>query len=532
MARTKPKGSKSEQDVFYLRVSDVDESPNTADLLVTFEAINARSEAFWESPMAIYKVGAPTKSIEEDSWLRDVEEVRNSVSRYWESAFKVGNSGIGNRVGQHGTDPFGSMSFCRFSMMLSREKWRSLTGSSSISPGQAIKRWYKATVGSMLQSKGTGQLQTDKAALLSYNYVQAKPPTKNQPERIVTIYDANHVRRILTIKKCKAKLFRRLEAAFSSDGWQYASERDLQKALCKLSRFDQMIAFCVGQGNAIGLADAEGKVKLYCDFGKGVRNNAKTVPAHLTYCTCDTPDVILTHWHEDHMLGIQACPDMLDKTWIVPPIHTVTPSIGIWIVNICEHGGKILVFPQHKSCVKISIGSQLPANCQQRLYITRDTGDKCDVNNSGLAVVVKDCATELKWIMPGDADYCSLFDPIPAVPAVAVVASHHAGHTKGDIPKPASTKNSRILFSFGENNRYRHPKRERLNNCFQRGWAFKTAGLLTGTQDCDALSTAQQDYVSSPGRPKRITHVAATWGNIKCSDSHLECLGQSYVMQR
>ena len=61
-----------------------------------------------------------------------------------------------------------------------------------------------------------------------------------------------------------------LNVAFSPNTWPDATEPQLRSALAGLPRLEYLIGLDVGQGTAVGLADANENIHLYFDLGGGV----------------------------------------------------------------------------------------------------------------------------------------------------------------------------------------------------------------------------------------------------------------------
>lgn len=101
-------------------------------------------------------------------------------------------------------------------------------------------------------------------------------------------------------------------------GVQDATVQQIENALSPSSAFEEIAVYDVGQGSAIGLISNQ-EVICYFDFGGGAAPNSFTFPAALaSFCQCNSPPIILSHWDHDHWSSEGRDTRVHTQTWIVP----------------------------------------------------------------------------------------------------------------------------------------------------------------------------------------------------------------------
>ncbi len=245
-------------------------------------------------------------------------------------------------------------------------------------------------------------------------------------------------------------------------------------------------------------------------------------PSGLSFCTCDTPTVLMSHWDADHWAAATLDSKLLQLTWVVPR-QSISHTHTAFGNNILRAGGRILV-----------VGTAPPPICRstsgQILHLRRCTG--ADRNGSGLALIVEDTASNRGWLLTGDAAYNQIPGPLPVDLAAVIVPHHGAAMGTASIPPPPSGHQySRLLYSFGPDNKHgrgtppiQHPTQSAVSVHTAAGWThngwitppgFATANapvLATATHKISHESGIAVGWTSTPPVNPLSGHVGS------CSD--------------
>ena len=207
-----------------------------------------------------------------------------------------------------------------------------------------------------------------------------------------------------------------LNAAFSPASWPDATKAELSAPIANLPALDYLIGLDVGQGTAVGLADANQDIQLYFDLGGGVYRNAKTRPTPLRFCwRCDAP-IVLSHWDSDHWAGGITDKAAQSRTWIAPRQSMTTKHIA-FANNVLRSGGKLRIWGASPASISVSLG------LTQTLELRRCTGPASSRNGSGIVAVVENGGDQ--WLLTGDAGY----HEIGALPqSLTASRCRHGGH--------------------------------------------------------------------------------------------------------
>jgi hypothetical protein len=210
--------------------------------------------------------------------------------------------------------------------------------------------------------------------------------------------------------------------------------------------WDAAAVYDVGQGGCNALIASDAPV-LYFDFGGGCLWNAKTYPAALKqFCFCADPVVALSHWDRDHWAAAPRDTRVLSCPWIVPD-QGVLPSTHLaFLISIVQANTphKVHVWPT--TLRDVTVGS-----------VTIERAQGKGRNDSGLALIARGPTDNEQMLFPADAAY----DHIPSAPGTfsSLVASHHGGRTGATfVPRSDKAKHGRLVYSYGDPNRYGHPK--------------------------------------------------------------------------
>lgn len=244
-----------------------------------------------------------------------------------------------------------------------------------------------------------------------------------------------------------------LEKAVDTSQIPDATAEELEEALAGASgsTIDHLVShavvYDVGQGNAIGLvSDRRGPI-VYFDLGGGTGANSGSFPPALNkFCFYEDPTIILSHWDEDHWSSANRDTDALKQKWIAPR-QKVGPSQRAMMAAISANGGTILFLPS---------GYPKTRYGQMQLELATGSGR----NHSGIVLTLAENSdgSGEQILMPGDASYHHIASFTGGAPYLSVVASHHGGLLKsGSIPHSPGGIPSRLVYSAGNPNTYKHP---------------------------------------------------------------------------
>lgn len=303
---------------------------------------------------------------------------------------------------------------------------------------------------------------------------------------------------------------RALSRLFSMDLWPSATAQTVNDELASIDSLDHLVVQDVGQGSAnaltsLGDGEGPGTVRLYVDVGAS-RTNA-SLPSKLTYCSCSSPLIILTHWDVDHWKGAQIDPSLQRLCWIAP-----RQSLGISHARLASRilasGGKLLIV-KRSSRPTVILGAQ-----RQQVQVEYCNGSPTSRNDGGLAVQVQSLDTGRTWLLPGDCDYGLLPPIIDSVSALAV--AHHGAATAGTPPiRPIGLEYARAVYSFGDPNSPGHPRATAVNAHRSAGWRHST-----NPRDLDSLDTRT---TAGDGATPRAS-IAVGWETPPATHGHLRNL--------
>jgi hypothetical protein len=243
----------------------------------------------------------------------------------------------------------------------------------------------------------------------------------------------------------------RLKRAVSTAHIPDATELEVKDALAILAgtSIDWVVTYDVGQGNSIGLCGSDGFVKAYFDLGGGVLANVRTFPTALTrFCFTQQPPIILSHWDFDHWSSANRDRQSHSMTWIAPR-QSVGPT-HVALMTMIVQAGRLLLVPP---------GS--PPRRYGQVYLELCTGRSR--NGSGFALTLSEQANGAgqQMLFPGDARYTFIpsFPNPPTNRYLSVVVPHHGGDmTSNIVPICPQGAASRLVYSHGRGNTFRHPR--------------------------------------------------------------------------
>jgi hypothetical protein len=296
-----------------------------------------------------------------------------------------------------------------------------------------------------------------------------------------------------------------LNATFSPDTWPDASSAQLSSALANLPALEYLIGLDVGQGTAVGLADANQDIHLYFDLGGGVYRNAPTRPKPLMFCWRVDAPIVLSHWDSDHWSGEITDPQARPRTWIAPR-QSITKKHIAFANRILRGGGSLLIWGTAPSSILLHLAGA------QTLELRRCTGPANLRNGSGIAAIVEHAHSNNQWLLTGDAGYHEI-GSLPGSP-VAIVVPHHGADmgSKSVAPKrPAAY--ARLFYSFGPGNRHgKNPGVQHPVTAAMTAHAAWNHGTWVGTTPGHSL--AGSDVLASAShRGTHLNGVAMGWSS-------------------
>jgi hypothetical protein len=295
-----------------------------------------------------------------------------------------------------------------------------------------------------------------------------------------------------------------LSATFDVGTWPDAKQNDMEAIFSQLRTLDILVAYDVGQGNAVGLLDAGENVRLFFDLGGGVYANKMTRPNPLRFCWRKGAPIVLSHWDTDHWSGEASDPGAAGRTWVAPRQTNLGPTHHAFAARILGGGGRLLIWggpPGGSFHVTTPVG--------QKLTFCRGTGHSR--NGSGIVCFVEN-GSGCSWLLPGDAGYDEI--PLAFPPSIEAIVVPHHGADMGSrsascLPKRPSGY-GKLLYSFGPGNKHgrsriSHPTAAAVaahtNGNWQHGnWPAATPGRTRA--QADVLATANNpDPTATPPLP-------------------------------
>ncbi|WP_434690590.1 hypothetical protein [Glutamicibacter sp. Je.9.36] len=306
----------------------------------------------------------------------------------------------------------------------------------------------------------------------------------------------------------------KLSAILDMDNWPRVPAPRLAAVLDAIPPVDGVVVHDVGQGSANALFDSSGEAVIYFDTGRAGKAGAGMVrggmvgktkvpsaPAGLQLCACSSPLVVLSHWDLDHWAAAKdGKRELLESNWVVPS-QKIGGTHSTFAALILKSGGSIFV-------VKRSSSPKTGMALSQNVYIKYGKGKNKsfkDRNDSGLVLTatINSSSGRHTMFFPGDARYDKCETPPREVDLL--VASHHGADPGGplNLPKPKNDNQSRLVYSFGHPNGYKHPTQAALKAHQSQGW------------NDNNLNHCGQNQ-SSPAGNVRATYSASrkTWQSI------------------
>lgn len=293
------------------------------------------------------------------------------------------------------------------------------------------------------------------------------------------------------------------------------------KPLVRDVRATYLGVYDVGQANANALLggirgrDLHGAVRhgvfptLYFDLGMPLQSQRHTAPTNVRFCFTAEPPIVLSHWHDDHLGGVAlptaaGCPTPQQMDWIVPDYSLSTRHKAL-VTAIWAAGGSVHVFSASPA------GRRLQAATASGHLLTLTRGTARDPNNGGIVMQVSSAQQQARrfadpprsWLLPGDCDYKHFPSTFTPTNVIALVAPHHGADLgKGSVPvPPAAGGYLRLVYSFGRDNKYQHPRQGFVDAHHAAGWTHPVVPA-TGAITCVSGDDVRTTNVHSPWSAK------------------------------
>jgi competence protein ComEC len=229
--------------------------------------------------------------------------------------------------------------------------------------------------------------------------------------------------------------------------------------------------FDVGQGDAIMLRTPRGHTALI-DGGPGATPLLNGVGHNLPFWQHDLNLLLLTHPHQDHMMGFAELAERYHVDQVVQTLFTSTVGVQReWL-----HELKTLDIPVNhpKRGERISFEGEPEVYIQVLSPRTVDAhreGSNGDVNNT--SIVLRLVYGKHSILLEGDAQVEAERDMARSIPADlksdVLKVGHHGSDTSSSPQFLALVRPKVAIISVGSGNRYGHPAPQTLDNLQEAG---------------------------------------------------------------
>lgn len=265
-----------------------------------------------------------------------------------------------------------------------------------------------------------------------------------------------------------------------------------------------LVAEPIGQGNLTTLNNDSNVAKMCIDVGHGIPIGRNEIQRG-TYVFNDklsaVESILLTHWDEDHYkLALdRKFSYLLDKFWYVPfcrdEIDNFDPNralryehrLSVWetLLKIMRNNKFHLIEHGSRGVIKLGANKEIKYFCGKKNLDSNDRGVTYNVVNS-------DKKNFSDILVCGDVKY-SLLDESLIKKYTSIIVSHHGAKTVSlnDHPLPYDSS-SKAVFSFGFNDRYKHPSLCAVNKATDLKFKVHTTSYINwfslGLQRSDKLA--------------------------------------------
>jgi len=253
-----------------------------------------------------------------------------------------------------------------------------------------------------------------------------------------------------------------------------------------------MWVFDVGQGDAIMVKTPAGHTALV-DGGPGATPLLNGVGSHVPFWQHDLNLLVLTHPHQDHMMGFAELVRRYHVEQIVQTVFTPTSSIQTeWLAEIKSLGipvkrlvrGQTITFAGEPD-ISLRVLSPTTPDAHQE-------GENGDVNNT--SIVLKLAFGKHSVLLEGDAQLEAEHDMALTLPddlrADVLKVGHHGSETSSS-PEFLNLVQPRVaIISVGSDNRFGHPSPDTIEHLHSIG-----ARIYRTDQDGTVEIIADQEHL-------------------------------------
>lgn len=224
----------------------------------------------------------------------------------------------------------------------------------------------------------------------------------------------------------------------------------LENELANYTNPKYMTILNVGQANS-QIVHFE-TMNLFYDLGLPAFSSDKPYDiARFNYENAKESNVVLSHWHEDHFLGVRYFNIKKNRKWITPSTLNCVEKISRNALDL----SLILYIENKLMMIPYSIDFLL---CFNEITIANGRGSICNLNESGLLFSLE---KNHKIILPGDCMYKYWPDHLMLLPDILLVP-HHGARLQEDVKfLRNSTLQGIAITSYGKNT-YGHPNLEHI----------------------------------------------------------------------
>ncbi len=239
--------------------------------------------------------------------------------------------------------------------------------------------------------------------------------------------------------------------------------------------YPAVIFFDVGQGDSILLRNVEGR-NILIDAGPD-NMVLKKMAKHLTYFSRSLDLVIVSHYHDDHVVGLVEIVKRYKVKEIIFAKDLKSSLVQDLVLTTIDDknlkkGDKTKVF-----FIEELLEINLSSNCS--LFVLNPLTLKIKDNDNNSLITKLDCY-DLRFLFSGDNEaeveeklLKSNFDLVSDV----FKASHHGSKTSNTLDFLRAVKAKIFVVSSGKNNRFKHPAKEVVDRVLDLKMIIKRTDL-------------------------------------------------------
>lgn len=421
------------------------------------------------------KLYAIVESVDKESNTISLEFIDSGIDKVEEFIDKAEQYSRHNDLLQHSNEIRRYYYADVYSGEMDYDAFRSLCNTQEISVGDSF--FISVTHRRMFEiSEGEYKERQQENALIKlddfvdYRYLSIKKGIVDEMR-----YDFFHIR---TISAESKEEFQQKISIFSFDKFnenlRIDEEEDTMFPNVDEGRIVDFCVHNVGQALATSFAYENETPFLYFDYGLPHGRNKHTMPVNVQLNVNSQTKIYLSHMHKDHWIGLNKFMDAFKCSWYVP--NQTSLIFEHRRAEIIVAGGNV------KKIIRSKNNGIFEISCSETSRVDSSRIPE-DMHETGLAFCVN--ATDItgkkyKILIEGDQDYDyiinNFLDNINCL-----VACHHGGRyswtTRAKLPYP-DTNDNHIIYSYGEDNTYKHPSK--VSEYRKSGWNNEFHTAYTG----------------------------------------------------